>query len=563
MMEIQPNATAQPNSGAFETQYGGAGSQPAIGKPATIFSRSSLLILCALALCALTVWEGLRVGADRTLPGALARHVNAFAVAISCLSYSHCHGYTSLQSVDQVLHDGGLSYEMHGRNPDFYRDASLINQALQRAASIPNPGTAVNSMGPHEKGLALFYTLSMAVFGIKLSSLFYGFMLVFSVTVALFAVAFYRDHLALASLVAACCAMYLIVPVLQWLSPDVNAVHGSRYLPLLGIVPVLHLLMLFERSKTRPLQVVMAAGQAAVLFFVMFSRLSGLWMVAGLALWIVTRVAVSRIRNDQRSTRTLMHRAIVPSALVGFVIAALVLYPKFALDPQYLKQDETEYRTFWHHLVVAANFNPARPEVAGVPATDPEFGPIPGYGDLIAYLLFEKEIARRGESLSQYLVDDETAWRQRTSHRRFDYKWGLYEAVVKSVFFRLVVEHPGYVLSAFFFYEPLAIVTQLFTGQFVPPASATIVVAMATAICALALFGSINIAGCAPLGWAALMFFAMSLLPALASGVMPLRLVEPAFLLYAGGSLLGAVFVPRLIIMAVIAWLQRKRPVPI
>jgi hypothetical protein len=97
--------------------------------------------------------------------------------------------------------------------PIFLHDASFINQALQRAASIPEPGTAVNSMGPHEKGLAFFYTLSMVVFGIQLSSLFYGFMLVFFITVVLFAVAFSRDLLAMASLVAACSAMYLIVPV--------------------------------------------------------------------------------------------------------------------------------------------------------------------------------------------------------------------------------------------------------------------------------------------------------------------------------------------------------------
>jgi hypothetical protein len=199
------------------------------------FSRSALLVLCASALCALTVWEGIRVGADHTLPGALARHVNGLAVAISCLSYGHCHGYTSLRSVDQALYDGGLNYGKlfavgWAGFADILHDASVINKALERATSIPDPGTAVNFMGPHEKGLALFYTLSMALFGIKLSSLFYGFMMVFCVTVGLFAVAFYRDLLALASLVAVCCAMYLIVPVLQGLSPDVNAVHGSRYL---------------------------------------------------------------------------------------------------------------------------------------------------------------------------------------------------------------------------------------------------------------------------------------------------------------------------------------------
>jgi hypothetical protein len=80
-------------------------------------------------------------------------------------------------------------------------------------------------------------------------------------------------------------------------------------------------------------------------------------------------------------------------------------------------------------------------------------------------------------------------------------------------------------------------------------------------VCGFALLGPVDVAGAAALTWAALMFFAMSLLPALASGVMPLRLVEPAFLLYAGASLLGAIYLPRLAIVAVISWLQRKRQV--
>jgi hypothetical protein len=503
-----------------------------------LLSRSAVLVLCAAALCALTVWEGVRVGADRTLSGALARHVNGLAIAVSCLAHGHCRGFTSLRSVNKALFDEGLNYH-RSQMADICHDADLINKALAQAASIPDAGTAIESMGPHEKGLALFYELSMAVFGIKLSSLFYGFMLVFAVTVGLFAVAFYRDRLVLATLVAACSAMYLIVPVVQDLAPDINTIHGSRYLPLLGIVPVLHLLMFFERGTIRFLQIVIAASQALVLFFVMFSRLSGVWMVAGLALWIAGRVAVSMIRKP-RGARMMASRAIVPGTLVSFVLAALIVFPKFALDPQYLKQDETEYRTFWHHLLVAANFNPARQEVVGVSSD------LQGVDDMIAYLLFEREIASRGEDLSQYLIDDETNWPQRTTHRRFDYKWGLYDGVVKDVFLRLVAEHPVYVLQSVFFYEPLAIVTQFFSGQFVPPAGALVVVAVATAICAFALGGA-DVAGSAALAWAALMFFAMSFLPGLASGVMPLRLVEFAFLVYAGSSLLVALFLRRVI----------------
>jgi hypothetical protein len=55
-------------------------------------------------------------------------------------------------------------------------------------------------------------------------------------------------------------------------------------------------------------------------------------------------------------------------------------------------------------LLVAANFNPARSEVAGVAAN------LPGFTDAISYELFEKEIARRGDNLSQYLDDDEAGW---------------------------------------------------------------------------------------------------------------------------------------------------------
>ena len=135
--------------------------------------------------------EGVRVGADRTLPGALVRHVNALSVAISCLAYGHCRGYTSLRSVDQALYDGGLNYGKTGADPNAFHDANLINKALKRAASLPAPGMGVNTMGPHEKGLAFFY----------------------------------------------------VEP------PDLNAVHGSRYLPLPAIVPGLHLLMLFERGS--------------------------------------------------------------------------------------------------------------------------------------------------------------------------------------------------------------------------------------------------------------------------------------------------------------------------
>jgi hypothetical protein len=87
-------------------------------------------------------------------------------------------------------------------------------------------------------------------------------------------------------------------------------------------------------------------------------------------------------------------------------------------------------------------------------------------------------------------------------------------------------------------------------------------VTAATAICGLVLFRALDTAGSGALARAALMFLAMSLLPTLTSGVMPLRLVEPAFLMYAGGSLVGIPFLARLILVLV-GWVRAKYPVPI
>jgi hypothetical protein len=133
-------------------------------------------------------------------------------------------------------------------------------------------------------------------------------------------------------------------------------------------------------------------------------------------------------------------------------------------------------------------------------------------------------------------MEDEENWPQRTTHRKYDYKWGLYEEVAKTIFIRQLSEHPFYVLSSFFFYEPVAVATQFFSGLFVPSGGSVAVAFIFSLAAGVALVGVV-VGGPPILVVAGLMFFAMSLLPAEASGVMPLRLVEPAFLLYSALAL--------------------------
>jgi hypothetical protein len=495
--------------------------------------RSAVLGLIALALCGLSIVEGVYVGATTTLPGALARHTSAIAVAVTCLSYGHCKGFQSFLAVDKTLHDEGLNYDAVGSTAGaMYHDRLMIDQAIHKAATLTDPGTELVSMGPHEKGLSVFYLISMAVFGLNLSSLFYGFMLIFFISIATFMAGFYRDIVAMLCLVGACCAMFLIIPVVQHINVDVNSVHGSRYLPLLAIVPTMHMVFLVERSTSGLERIPLAVVQAILLFLIIFARLSGAWMIAGIAIWIGAR-ACYHFAFDSANLKHFFRVAVLPAVLGVCVVMALINVPRIALDDSYLNRDQTEYRTFWHHLLVAANFNPEYGAVTGLYA-DPRYR----HDDQVAYRLFQQELTNRGENLSDYLVEDPTNWQLRTTSRPYDYKWGLYEEVVRRVFLRQISEHPMYVLSSFAIYEPIAMYQQFFNGFFVPPLAATLLAIFFIAVAGYFLAGvSLELP---PLLIAAgSMFFFLSLLPAEASGVMPLRLVEPAFVVYLGMSIVG------------------------
>jgi hypothetical protein len=98
---------------------------------------------------------------------------------------------------------------------------------------------------------------------------------------------------------------HISLPLLRHVSDRSRGagVKSGRQRDSQRMVPVLHLLMLFEPGEMKLLQVVIAAAQTGVLFFVTSSRLSGLWMVVGLGLSIVARVAVSMLSNDRHTAR--------------------------------------------------------------------------------------------------------------------------------------------------------------------------------------------------------------------------------------------------------------------
>jgi hypothetical protein len=207
-------------------------------------------------------------------------------------------------------------------------------------------------------------------------------------------------------------------------------------------------------------------------------------------------------------------------------LLALQLYVSHALHPAYYKDEGMATRTSWHHYLVAAHSNPKRTKLYGIPQH------MLACDDAISYLLFERELARRGENLEDYLHPDAGTWQLRTTHRRYDYLWGKYDRVVRDIFLRLVQENPGYVFRSICQYEPAALVHELFAADFWKWKYL-----LDYRLCALLIIGAVAARRdlSAARGTVVLLFgtflLLLSFLPALVSGVMPIRLVESFFIL--------------------------------
>jgi hypothetical protein len=486
------------------------------------------------------------------LPGALARHRDAMAIAISMLRFG-TGGYASVAEITETLDREGMSYGHCKLGLQVFDNEALLNRALRTAAhvAVEDPGR-LYFMDAHEKGLSLYYLLCFALFGIRIQSLFYGFVFIMAVSVLAFIGQFRARPSAMVGLLALCLSMVVSVRVIQVLEPDVNAIHSSRYLPLLNVIPVLHLLLAaLYREPLRPLSVGLAAVQVCIIDLVLFSRSSGFWLIIAFAMVLGGGWLLGLARRRFANTAVEAPRW-WPAGCLAAGLALLSAHTTYGLHPHYYGDEGKSTRTSWHHFLVAAHYNAERTALFGVPAN------FPFYGDEVCYFLFEEELKRRGEPLESYLHPDADTWPLRTTDRRYDYCWNKYDTVVRDLFFRLLREQPLYVLTSVLQNEPLAVLEQLFghetrataqheqigprnSRQFFNRALVLdwkLVLLLVTGT-VLARRELVRVR-LKPLALAGTVACLVSFLPALASGVMPLRLVEPAFLLVAALYFLGA-----------------------
>ena len=418
-------------------------------------SRNGLLILLAVLMLIMTLIEGMKVGADKVLPGPMTRHRDAISIALTYVQYGKWLGYASYVKINQTLNDSGLNLQDpevkalgYQNYFDVMRHPEVVDRALAAAASIEDVASdGLYYLDGNEKGMAIYYILSFLIFGLHIAGFFYLYVVILSISAGIYALTFWNNTRALLFLVALLAAHLIIVLVCQRLPDDVSVIHGARFISSLTL-PAMFQLMFLSQCRQRPSALVLVGTCLQVLLLMLFlnARNTTLWEVIAVLAYIGGCAGFAYLRRLPRTDRP----ALWPAGTLAVGLLLLQLSHHVGLNPHYLSKDGTSGHVFWHAVTLAINNNPQRTIKFGISPG------IPVWDDQVAYDLFDKEIAARGLKRSDFLLPDNSNWKLHTSAPEWDFNWAAYDNVMRDIVLQQIASEPLYVAKSLFLYQPMA-----------------------------------------------------------------------------------------------------------
>lgn len=411
-----------------------------------------------------TAVDGARAGWANWLPGPMSRHRDAVAVAITAIGYGKWQSYASYRVVIRSLAEHGLSLQEEDLARvgvphyfDVMMDSKRLDAAIRAASTLAAPDAEGMYYSQEEKGMAIFYTIAFAIFGISSSSWYWLYISLYSLSILIACIAFRRRSEILLFFLTVACAHLLVAGWLPKLpQQDINVINGNRFLGIMGSVAVFHLIFLIlEQERPTSVQITAAAIQTTIICLVVNARGSAAWLLIAVALpwaglWIVW--VVRRTRSGFQVTRPISW----PIAVLALGLGILLTHQQIQKDPAFREGAEYSGHVFWHSLVTALHNNPLRTDRYSIPAD------YPSYDDQVSFFVFDREIVRRGETRAKYLIGD-SDWVYRTTSPEFDFRWTVYDKVLRDIFWRTVRDDPGYAAYSFLVEQPRSVLSMVFS----------------------------------------------------------------------------------------------------
>jgi hypothetical protein len=492
------------------------------------------LSLCALIALMLlyAAFDGIRAGWYEWMPGAMSRHRDAMAVAITAVAYGKWQGYASYRSVNRTLREHGLSVSKGDLDRvgathyfEIMTGTGKLKAALKAASTLETPEAEGMYFSQDEKGMALLYTASFALFGISPGSWYWLYIGLYALSLVAACFAFYRRSEILFFLLVVVCVHALVADLLPAIPrQDISVIHGNRFIGTMGIVASFHLMFLMTlRIRPTAGQILAAIFQTGVIFLVVNARMSALWLPIAVTLFW-TSLSTAWLVRRTRHKKELPRPTSWPMGVLALGFAALLLHQQIGVDPAFHDGRAQGGHVVWHCFITAVHNNPNRTDRYGIPAE------YPVYDDQVAYTLFGREIAARGEPLSKYLVGD-SDWVYRTDDPVRDFRWAAYDGVQRDIFLRTIAADPGYAIYSFVVQQPRSALTIMLGPDFMRAPQLRRVVPILVLVLGFALTVLSSPMPTAAYLPALAAASAAALLPVLSIAVVELRVVEIFYVL--------------------------------
>jgi hypothetical protein len=414
-----------------------------------------VLLVAVCGLIGLSMYRSYALGQFRTMyDNPIYRWRVSIAVALSQLHNPPLHGFVAYRSISDYLNHHGLalmegeavplpSYASVRRlayDPD--RLEALFRKAIATPINYTLPPVPISGS---EKGEAAFYYWAFRLFGIHLSSLWFFYFTLLVASSLLFFIAFWRSPLCILLLL-----IYLIghLYMVDFASQRfIQTLHNSRFYPALALLPSLHLLLLVQRRQRPNLSAMgLAGGQVFLLFFLIFGRVQAAWQPSAIVAIAILNLPYRRFWPRSWRPRALAtagrHLAIAgwPAIMVIAGGVSLYLYQDIAFDRK-AYSTETKTHAFWDPLVVGTiSASPALSALYGL-----EQEP---YSDTMGYII-ARHYLRAHHITNLPIVDISNGEIQIVAMRNM----GVYDMIMRKVFYQMMREHPFLVLQSFGYYK--------------------------------------------------------------------------------------------------------------
>lgn len=241
--------------------------------------------------------------------------------------------------------------------------------------------TLQSLIGP---GLVNYYILSFLLFGYQFQSLLYFYFLLLAIQSIIFFLQFRTEEHFKVVLLLFLVAHYMTLTALRFPGNQLDAPNNYRFLPVLAILPMLHICLLsLYRHKVNTLTIAGAFAQALLLAFIIQCRTSAYWTLAPIALlavrglYLLTRktklmtlVEMNAPPVEHGSLRSLAQRW-WPVLVAFSVVFSVGSFYRSQLAPEYTTDPSQAAHTIWHPIFSGLALHPdIRREYTGLIASE-------------------------------------------------------------------------------------------------------------------------------------------------------------------------------------------------